>query len=179
MEIFLKKMAEQYDGTFQVDESTWYNGHGYMPLFIYTLEFNENNLKVKFEYEFRKSEFKNATAIDGGTFGDRHIFEFTATNSEKGFPNFIVEEVSFFKRIFLKNKLPFHIKCESKEFINSILNNHNLKEMMRFMSIDPEFSPTIYGKTDKNIYNLKILFLTKKVQYDLLEHSFQFLTIFK
>ena len=179
MEVFLKKIAEQYDGTLQVNESTWYNGHAYMPLFIYTLEFNEDNLKVKFKYEFRKSEFENSTSIDGGTFGDRHIFEFTANNSEKEFPSFIVEDVNIFKRIFLKNKLPFHIKCKSKEFSNMLLNNHNLKEMMSFVSIDSEFSPNIYGKTDEDIYNLKILFLTKKVQYNLLEHSFKFLKMFK
>ena len=97
---------------------------------------------------------------------------------KKRWPGFEVQEIGYFKRILSKSALLFGIKCKSQKFGNSLRENNNLKEIMSFLNIDSEFSPNIFGKTGKDNYNLKILFLTQEIHYNLLDYCFQFLATF-
>lgn len=178
MEEFLKRISDQYNGTINITESTWFNGHAYMPLYNYNLCFNVNGLNIQFRYEFRQSEFSKSKSVDGGTFGDRHILEFTATNNEKQCPGFEIRQTGIFKRFLSKRKALFNVTSKSQNLSDTLLNNPDLNKIMSFLNIDSEFSPNIYGKPEKNIYRLKIAFHLKQIHYDLLENCFQFLIKF-
>ncbi len=178
MEIFFKKISEQYGDTLNIDESTWYNGHAYMPLLTYTLEFNENNLKVNFKYEFRKSEFKSSTSIDGGTFGDRHIFEVTAFYKNISYDKFSVVETYNIFQLFSKNKTRYKLKSKEDKIINNESINRSLDQIYQYVDIDPEFSPNIYGKPLDNDYEIIITFNTKIPHIKLVEEILAFLLSF-
>lgn len=179
MEEFLKKISDQYNGIINITESTWYNGHAYMPLYVYSLQFNANDLNIQFRYELRQSEFNKSKSVDGGAFGDRHIFEFNATNNKKEWPGFEVNETGIFKRIASKRKALFNITSKSQNLCKTLLNNSDLNQIMSFINIDSEFSPNISGKAKEDVYRLKIVFHLQQMHYDLLKHCFQFLIKFE
>ncbi|MEE1900190.1 hypothetical protein V1389_17730 [Flavobacterium rakeshii] len=179
MEEFLKKISDRHNGTINITESKWYNGHTYMPLYVYSLLFNANDLNIQFRYEFRQSEFSKLKSIDGGAFGDRHIFEFTTTSNKKECPGFKVNEIGIFKRFISKRKSLFTITSKSQSLCKTLLKNPDLNQIMSFVNIDSEFSPNISGKTKEDVYTLKIAFHLKQIHYDLLENCFQFLIKFE
>ncbi len=163
MERFFENLTDCPSAEFQKVESKWYNGHGYFPLLNYNLNYQYLSGKVEIHYEFRQSEFSKSSAIDGGSFGDRHLYEIKCEiiTSNKC-PNFSVKEIGVLEKLLSANsQIQYKIKCENKELKRILEENINLKQIYNMVDNSSEFSPQIEAKSKEGYYVLEVMYNTK------------------
>lgn len=163
MKRFFENLTDCPTIEFQEAESKWYNGHGYFPLFNYNLNYQYLSGKVEIHYEFRQSEFSKSSAIDVGSFGDRHLYEIKCEiKTSNKYPNFSVKEIGVLEKLLSANsQIKYKIKCENKELKRILEENINLKQIYNLVDNSSEFSPQIEAKSKQGYYVLKVMYNTK------------------
>ena len=163
MKKFLKNLTDSTTAEFQEAESKWYNGQGYFPLFNYHLNYQFLSGKVDIHYEFRQSEFSNSSAIDGGSFGDRHLYKINCKiKTSHKYSNFSVMEIGVLEKLLSAySKISYKIKCENKELKSIVEDNINLQRLYIMVNNSSEFSPQIEAKSIDGYYVLNVMYNTK------------------
>jgi hypothetical protein len=164
MEEIFEKLKENENAKFQKNEKKWFNGHAYLPLFNYHLNYKYLTGDVKIHYEFRQSEFSKPSMIDGGAFGDRHNCQVNCVISvEKEFPMFKISERGILAKLFRKTPAFFYfIKCNETKLTKMLKRNQYLNEIFQIVENSPEFSPLIESKMNNGNYELNIIYNTQQ-----------------
>lgn len=178
MEVFFREISHRYDGDLNIKETTWYNGHAYLPLRIYDLSFTVKEILIKIHYEFRQSEFSESTNIDGGAFGDRHIFEIKGIYNNIIYGKFNIVETNPILNIFSSKKDKYRVKNKGSQLILNEKAKANLDEIYEYLNVDPEFSPSIQGKPIDDNFEIKFLFNLKRPYIELIQYILDFLLVF-
>lgn len=178
MESFFKDISKKYGGDLNIRQTTWYNGHAYLPLKIYDLTFKINEKSIKIHYEFRQSEFSQSTNIDGGAFGDRHIFEINGIYNNIIYSKFNVVETNPILNIFSSKKDKYRIKSKGTQLVLSEKAKVNLDNIYDYLTIDSEFSPSVQGKPINDNFEIKFLFNLKRPHVELIQYIIDFLLFF-
>lgn len=176
MEDLFKEIAEKYNGSFTINEDSWYNGHGYLPLYVYDVSFSYKGWDFKIRHEFRSSEFSKPSAVDFGAFGDRHMFRVSATTTNSAFSGFEVTSLSILYKWITKNNKGFKVKTKDKKLKQQLENMPELKTIYEFTEIDGEFTPEFYGVNKKGTYTLTMRYATQQEQVGLLRSVVDFIT---
>ncbi|QYJ68853.1 hypothetical protein [Flavobacterium litorale] len=177
MEALFKEIATQYNGNYSVTESSWYNGHAYLPLYSYSLTFSHKEWDFKIRHEFRSSEFTKPKAVNLGSFADRHLFDINVSKSNTDFPNFEIVTPSFFAKLIGWGRTRnFKVKSSNTSLIRYCSNNPQLVAVCEYVNLDAEFSPQFIGVNKSRNYNLTIRYATQQKRVDLLKNLLDFLT---
>lgn len=161
----MESIAAKYNGELKMYSSTWFNGHAYMPFHIYDLSISNEEWGITIKYEYRGSEFASTSMMDGGAFGDRHLFTIVGTNRIKRYSDFETLEVGFFEKFIRikRNSKFFNVKSKDAELVRLLNENIDLIRIFEVSGIDPEFSPYIVGKQVATHYELTIRFNIRKM----------------
>tara|TARA_R110000868_G_scaffold399453_2_gene673202 strand:+ start:3678 stop:4238 length:561 start_codon:yes stop_codon:yes gene_type:complete len=164
MENTFTKLKENENAEFLKSEKKWWNGHAYLPLKNYHLNYKYLNGKIIIHYEFRQSEFSKPSMIDGGAFGDRHNCQVKCKiEIDKSFLNFSISERGILAKLFnRKPDLNYVIKCNNENLKNFLKRNQNLKDIFTIVENSPEFSPLIEAKMKNGNYELNIMYNTQQ-----------------
>ncbi len=164
MENTFTKLKENENAEFRKSEKKWWNGHAYLPLLNYYLNYKYLNGKIVAHYEFRQSEFSKPSMIDGGAFGDRHNCQVKCEiETDKNYPNFSISERGILAKLFnRKPELNYLIKCNDENLINFLRRNQNLNDIFIIVENSPEFSPLIETKMKNGNYELNIIYNTQQ-----------------
>ena len=164
MDKFFEKLRQKENAEFQKSEKKWWNGHAYLPLYNYYLNYHHLNSEVKIHYEFRQSEFSKPSIIDGGAFGDRHICDVKCIiEVKKNYPSFGISELGLFAKLFNKqNEKYYKVNCNENKMRKMLEQNKNLNEIFLIVKNSPEFSPLIEGKMNDSYYELTVLYNTQQ-----------------
>jgi hypothetical protein len=164
MEKIFTKLKENENSEFRKNEKKWWNGHAYLPLINYHLNYKYLKGEIIINYEFRQSEFSKPSMIDGGAFGDRHNCQVNCKiTTEKNYTNFSISERGILAKLFnKKTELFYEVKCNDEKLKNFLLENKNLNKMFIIVENSPEFSPCIEAKIKKEKYELNIMYNTQQ-----------------
>lgn len=164
MDIFFEKLKTNENAEFQKNEKKWWNGHAYLPLYNYHLNYKHLSGKIKINYEFRQSEFSKPSAIDGGAFGDRHNYHIMCVIAvDKNYPSFSIDERGILAKLFKKQPaFLYKIKCSEIKMTKMLEQNQNLNDIYQIVENSPEFSPSIIGKMNDGNYELHIICNTQQ-----------------
>lgn len=164
MEKIFTKLKESQNAEFRKTEKKWWNGHAYLPLINYHLNYKFLNGLVKIHYEFRQSEFSKPSMIDGGAFGDRHNCQVKCEiTTEKDYPNFSITERGILAKLFnRKTEFNYKIKCSDENLKTFLQRNQNLNGIFVIVENSPEFSPLIEAKMKDGNYELNIMYDTQQ-----------------
>ncbi|AXG74024.1 hypothetical protein DVK85_07105 [Flavobacterium arcticum] len=177
MKELFKEIAEKYNGFLSISEDKWFNGHTYLPVYLYDLDFSYRGWDFMVRHEFRSSEFSKSGAIGLDTFSDRHLFDIKVTAKNVTLPDFEVLTKGFFAKIFAKSESKnFKVKSRDKNFIEQLFNNTELIDI--YKSTDSEFSPELYGVGKKGSYMLTVRYTTQQKRIELLKSMISFITKF-
>ena len=164
MENTFTKLKENENAEFRKNEKKWWNGHAYLPLLNYHLNYKYLNSNLFINYEFRQSEFSKPSMIDGGAFGDRHNCQVKCKiATEKNFPNFSISERGISAKLFnRKTEFYYKVNCSDENLTNFLQRNKNLNDIFRIVENSPEFSPLIESKMKAENYELNIMYNTQQ-----------------
>lgn len=164
MENTFTKLKEDENAEFLKSEKKWWNGHAYLPLKNYHLNYKYLNGKMMIHYEFRQSEFSKPSVIDGGAFGDRHYCQVKCEIiTQHNYPNFSISERAILIKLFNKNpNLYYKVECIDNDLKNFLLRNQNLNSLFRIVENSPELSPLIEAKMKNGNYDLNIMYNTQQ-----------------
>lgn len=76
MQTLLSKLSQTKGVELRIEESTWFNGHGYFPMYSYQLNYPHSNWEVTVAGEFRSSEQSKPTGLNQGVFTDACLWSF-------------------------------------------------------------------------------------------------------
>ena len=149
IDIFFE-LKRKYSAEIKVEETTWFNGHAYLPLKVYVTIFSYKLWEFTVRYENRCSEFESKQYVSGGTFNSRHIYSIRSVkkNPTNDFADFSISEKDFLSKIFAKSKK--HISSPNSEISSAFRDSVIIDKI--FDLNDSEFSPYIYGKKDQDTY---------------------------
>lgn len=176
MEDLFKEIAEKYNGSLNVSEGRWYNGHGYFPLYVYDVSFTLMGWEFNIWHELRSSEFSKSSAIDSGTFSNRHLFGVSVTTTNSALSDFKIISLFLLYKWITKNNKGFKVKTKNKKLKQQLENMPELKAVYKFTEIDGEFAPELYGVTKNGIYTLIIRYATQQKQVELLRNIVSLIT---
>jgi hypothetical protein len=164
MKSFFENLTESDNAEFQKNESTWWNGHAFLPIFNYNLKYKFLSGKVEINYEFRQSEFSKPSMIDVGTFGDRHLYQLKCEiETEKTYPNFSISERGILAKLFWqKSDSLYKVKCKDEKLKKVLKQNGNLKKIFIIIENSSEFSPLITANMKNGNYELNIMYNTQQ-----------------
>lgn len=164
MENTFTKLKENENAEFRKIEKKWWNGHAYLPLINFHLNYKYLDGEIIINYEFRQSEFSKPSMIDGGAFGDRHICQVRCEiETDKSYPNFSISERGIFTKLYnRKPDLNYIIKCKDENLTNFLRRNQNLYDIFIIVENSPEFSPLIEAKMNVGNYELNIIYNTQQ-----------------
>lgn len=152
MEEELIEIASKYNGKIISQESKWFNGNAYFPLYHHTIEFEKKKIWFKIECEYRQSDFSrkrsvmfNAFPTESCTIQIHATFE---VDTQK--PTYKIDATNFITKLFRRNNrngLDIHSKNENlKKHLeeSQILQEIYLPENHKYYS-----KPSIKGKMVK------------------------------
>jgi hypothetical protein len=176
MKELLEKIKEKESGTLTMSEKKWFNGHAYLPLYLYHLTFGYKTQTVDLKYEFRQNEFSKPSAIGGGAFSDRHLCHIKCS-FDSSLPDFSIDSRTLLSRLLNKNpKVNFRVKCKDTVLQKSLSINTPLSNIFKIVEESAEFSPLIVGKLIKNShYQINIDYNTQIEKQDVIVEFLDFL----
>lgn len=159
MDKTIESLSEALNASLKRRTSKWYNGHAYMPLYVYSLQCNYNSAQISIRYEYRQSEFTKSTIMNTSTeFQDRHLCKIkTGVKTNKHFSKIDIRFLRAFERLFSKRKL----KLKGDQALQqAILASTVLDELSDLVAQSSDFDPQIVGTQKEDEYELSCHFNT-------------------
>ncbi|WP_452223530.1 hypothetical protein [Lacinutrix chionoecetis] len=171
IETFFDSQKSEQDVKFNKISKKWFNGHAYLPLELFIVNYTFEKSSIKIQYEYRQSEFTKPNAVDvGGAYGDRHncIIKCKLHSKDEKLKFRIIER-NLFSKIFKKHPIHFFsVNCSNKKMKSFLKKNKYLNEIYKVVENSPEFSPSISGNQTDSNFEIIIIYSTQQKNVSIL-----------